>query len=71
MLTSGAVLNERAPGAVIPASAQLRVEDIEGIRVQRANFDLAQQRRDVVADVTPVERQRASGTAELVEVALQ
>jgi hypothetical protein len=71
MLTSGAVLNEWAPRAVIPASTQLRVERIECVRVQCADFDLAEKWRDVVTDVTPVERQRAGSTVELGKVALQ
>lgn len=57
--------------SVVLASAQLRVERIRSVRVQRTDPDLAEEWRDVVADVAPVERQRAGSAVELIEVALQ
>jgi len=71
MLDSGAVLDKGTPGAVIPAPAQLRVERVEDVRIQRAELDLAQERRDVVSDIATVERQGAGGAVELVEVTLE
>lgn len=71
MLDGGAVLNEGPSRAVVPAPAQFRVERVEDVRIQRTDLDLAQERRDVVADVTSVERQGTGGAVELVEVALQ
>jgi len=71
VLDGGAVLDEGAPRAVVPASAQFRVERIQCVCVQGTNLDLAQVRRDVVPDVAPVKSQCAGGAVKLVEVALQ
>lgn len=57
--------------AVLPAAAQLGVERVEHLRVERTNLRRAQQRRDVVAHVAAVQGERVRRAVELVEVALQ
>ena len=67
----GAVLDGRPTGAVVAAAAQLRVEGVEHVRVDRADLEPAQVGRDVLADVAGVERLGGLRAVELVEVARQ
>ena len=71
MFDSRTAWDKGTPGDTIPTSAQLRVERVQDVRVQRTDLDLAEEGRDVVADVATVERQRGGSAVELVEVALQ
>lgn len=57
MLNGGAVLDEGPSRALVPAPAQLCVEGVQGVRIQRTNFYLAEKRCDVIADIAPVKRQ--------------
>ncbi len=54
MLDGGAVLDKGLPGAVVPAPAQLRIERVEDVHIQRADLNLAQERRDVQASTIRV-----------------
>jgi hypothetical protein len=56
---------------VIATAAQLGVEGVEHVRVERPDLEPTEVRRDVLADIAAVERLRALRTVELVEVALE
>jgi hypothetical protein len=65
------VLGLAPSGAVLSAAAQLGIERIQDASIDLTNLEVAQERRDVVAHVAPVEGERVRCAVELVEVALQ
>ena len=60
-----------ASGATAAAAAQRRVERVQRLGVEPAGLEVAQARRDVVADVGPVQVQRAGRAREAVQVPLE
>src|SRR6185436_9802150 len=68
VLASGPVLHVRTTGAVVAAAAQLRVERVEDVCVQCSDLEPAYEGRDVLADVSRVERLGGLRAIELVEV---
>ncbi len=71
VVADGPVLHGGPTGAVVAATAQLGVEGVEDVGVERPDLEPAEEGREVVADVTAIERPRAVRAVELVEVALQ
>jgi regulator of protease activity HflC (stomatin/prohibitin superfamily) len=56
---------------VLPAPAQRCVDGIESLRVQLTDLELPEERRDVVAHVSAVERQGVRRPVEVLKVALE
>jgi hypothetical protein len=67
----GPVLDPRPAAAARATPAQLGVERVQGLGVELADPQVPEARRDVVADVGPVQLQRVRGAVELVQVAGQ
>jgi hypothetical protein len=63
------MLHSGTAGAVVAAPAQLGIEGVEDVGVDGADLEPTQIGRDVRPHVAAIERLRALGTVELVEVA--
>jgi hypothetical protein len=65
------VIDVVASRAMVAAPAQLGVERVEGLGIELTDLQVPEQRRDVLARVAAVERQRVRGAVELVKVTLE
>jgi hypothetical protein len=67
----GAVIDRTAPAAMVAAAAQLGIERVQDVRVDRADLLMPDQRPDVLVDIAAVGRQRGAFGFDHLQVAVE